>query len=336
MQRCGEQDLQPPEGQRRGRRATCLCWSSEMDRSNGYFGDGTLTMYRVFDRCRIVPAVALAALCVAAPLFAQDVSQQASSKPEVPGKFVSGLVSSERPADAPPPEALSTEDLVRAVKDSDLAPPNPDPRNFNGVWFPDSGYGEGPHEEPQYLPGKEPQSIQLANNEAVASPSVFCIPGPRFQGAEGGMVDLYLQTPKELVLFAEENTDRRQIFIGSEHPQNLQPSVTGHSAAHWDGDTLVVDTVGIIRQEDLQRGVRTPSTQHVVEHIRKVRGGHYLEHQITYEDPSQLVKPYTTTWGERWRPDMNINENVCEEAFDRFQVVNGRIITTNTQPTQRE
>jgi hypothetical protein len=255
----------------------------------------------------------------------------ASTQPTKDPAAKSGLVSSDIPADAPPADELATEDLVRAVKDSDLAPPSADPRDFNGVWFPDRTYKEGPREKPQYLPGKEPQKPKLADNEAAVSDSVLCLPSARFGGSGGGMLDLYVQNAKELVHFSEENADRRQILIGAEHPQQVAPSVTGHSVAHWDGDTLVVDTVAVMDTDVLKKGeARKASPLHVVERIRKVRDGHYLEHQVTYDDPSRFVKPYTTTWGERWRPDMNIGEHVCEEGFDRFQIVNGRVITPNT------
>jgi len=247
----------------------------------------------------------------------------------------SGLVSSDIPADAPAADQLASEDLVRAVKDSDLAPPSAEPRDFSGIWFPDRTYKDGTREKPQYLPGKEPPKPKLAEGEALASDSVLCLPSVRFGGSGGGMLDLYVQNERELVHFSEENADRRQILIGAKHPQALTPSVVGHSVAHWEENTLVVDTVGLMGTDVLKNGeARKASSLHVVERIRKVRDGHYLEHQITYEDPATFVKPYTTTWGERWRPDMNIGEHVCEEGFDRFQIVNGRVITPNTSRSE--
>lgn len=252
------------------------------------------------------------------------------------GSAAPGLVSSDIPPDAPPPDSLASEDLVRAVKDSDLAPPSADPRDFNGVWFPDRDYKEGVREQPQYLPGKEPVKLQLDASEAALSDSVLCLPLLLFRGSGGGMLDMYVQNERELVLFAEENADRRQIFIGARHPRQVVASVQGHSVAHWDGDTLVVDTVGIMDSDLLKNGEpRRASSLHVVERIRKVREGRYLEHQVTYEDPSRFVKPYTVTWGERWRPDMNLGEHVCEEGFDRYEIVNGRVLTPNTAPEEK-
>jgi hypothetical protein len=262
-------------------------------------------------------------------------SSQPAESPRGAGPSGSGLVSSDIPPDAPRADQPATEDLVRAVKDSDLAPPSADPRDFNGVWFPDRTYKDGTREQPQYLPGREPPKLQLADNEAVASDSVLCLPSVRFTGAGGGMVDLYVQNERELVQFSEENADRRQILLGVEHPRQIVPSVVGHSVAHWEGNTLVVDTVALMDTTFLKSGAaRKASPLHVVERIRKVRDGHYLEHQVTYEDPDKFVKPYTTTWGERWRPDMNIGEHVCEEGFDRFQIVNGRVITPNTSSSE--
>lgn len=271
-------------------------------------------------------------LFLAAALLSACKPQKEAS-PVATGSAAPAPVSSDIPPDAPPLDSLASEDLVRAVKDEDLAPPSPDPRDFNGVWFPDRGYKEGVREEPQYLPGKEPVKVQLDASEAALSDSVLCLPLLLFKGSGGGMLDMYVQNERELVQFAEENADRRQIFIGAEHPAQVVPSIQGHSVAHWDGDTLVVDTVGIMNSALLKNGEpRRASSMHVVERIRKVREGRYLEHQVTVDDPARFAKPYTVTWGERWRPDMNMGEHVCEEGFDRYEIVNGRVLTPNTAP----
>jgi hypothetical protein len=292
-------------------------------------------------RLFLVTGLIVAATCIAGcnsekagPHAPATESARPAASPDGAGTE-SGLVSSDIPADAPAADQLASEDLVRAVKDSDLAPPSAEPRDFSGIWFPDRAYKDGTREKPQYLPGKEPPKPQLAEGEALASDSVLCLPSVRFGGSGGGMLDLYVQNERELVHFSEENADRRQILIGAQHPQALTPSVVGHSVAHWEADTLVVDTVGLMETDVLKhREARKASSLHVVERIRKVRGGHYLEHQVTYDDPATFVKPYTTTWGERWRPDMNIGEHVCEEGFDRFQIVNGRVITPNTSRSE--
>lgn len=281
----------------------------------------SLSCLRAMRQLPLPLLICLLGALLAVPVFAQT--------------RVAVLKASDRPADAPPPDVPQSEDLVRAIQDSALAPPSADPRDFNGVWFPDRSYSAGPHEKPRYRPGKAPAKPVLADGEAAASDSVLCIPEARFNGAGGGMVDLYLQTARELVLFSEEDADRRHILIGTAHARPLTASVTGDSVAHWEGDTLVVDTVGLVDPDRLRTGLLPRASHlHVTERIRKVRNGHYLEHQVTYADPTTLVSPYTTTWGERWRPDMNIGEQVCEEGFDRFTIVNDRIITPNTRPAR--
>lgn len=243
------------------------------------------------------------------------------------------------PDDAPPSDQPQSQDLIDAVKDADLAPPPSDPRDFNGVWFPEGGGPNGgPRERIPYLPGKEPPPPKLGAGEAAASNAVICVPSVNgFGGAGGGMVDLYVQNDKELVALFEEHSHRRQILIGVEHPKKIEPSVTGHSVAKWDGDTLVVDTIGIMDEDIIRSGKpHVASALHVTERIRKVRDGRYLEHQVTYDDPTTYSKPYTRTWTERWRPDLDINENICEQAFDRFQIVDGRIVTGNTAPSEKK
>ena len=59
------------------------------------------------------------------------------------------------------------------------------------------------------------------------------------------MVTLIIQGPRQIVMISEEDMDiARKIYLNSKHPRQLTPQPNGHSIGHWDGDTLVVDTIG--------------------------------------------------------------------------------------------
>jgi hypothetical protein len=85
----------------------------------------------------------------------------------------------------------------------------------------------------------------------------------------------------------------RRVHMGMDkHPANLKPSNTGHSIGHWDGDTLVVDTIGF------QPGVLVPPTRnsdkmHVVERFTLDTQKLALKREYTVEDPVYLAQPYT-------------------------------------------
>ena len=92
-----------------------------------------------------------------------------------------------------------------------------------------------------------------------------------------------VQTPKEVIEIFEYDHNVRHIYIdGREHPGDLTPTYNGHSIGHWEGDTLVVDTVGLNGKIWLDRLGHPESDQmHIVERIHRVdektlAGGLYI------------------------------------------------------------
>jgi hypothetical protein len=80
---------------------------------------------------------------------------------------------------------------------------------------------------------------------------------------------------------------------GREHPKDLDTSYFGHSIGHWDGDTLVVDTVGLNDETWLGGGQFTTihsDKEHVAENI--ARKGNTITYQATVDDPVMLTKPW--------------------------------------------
>ena len=86
------------------------------------------------------------------------------------------------------------------------------------------------------------------------------------------------------------------VVDGPEPGQEPGPTWLGDSIGHWDGGTLVVDTVGFNTRTWLNdAGAQHSESMHLVEKIRPLLGGHYLEYRVTAEDPDTLAKPYTYT-----------------------------------------
>ncbi|MCZ6751500.1 MAG: hypothetical protein O7E51_06695 [Acidobacteria bacterium] len=120
-----------------------------------------------------------------------------------------------------------------------------------------------------------------------------------------------IQTPGKVTVLYEYHHEVRHIYTdGREHPKNLELTWNGHSIGRWDGDTLVVDTIGIREESWLDTGGHEHSTQlHVVERFRRDDADH-LELERTLTDPIALAKPFTTHIVLRLSPDKDLDENV--------------------------
>ena len=131
-----------------------------------------------------------------------------------------------------------------------------------------------------------------------------------------------VQTPKEVIeLFESDHTVRHIYIDGRKHPANLKPSYNGHSIGHWEGDTLVVDTVGMNGKLWLDRLGHPESKQmHIVEHIHRV-DIKTLQVDFTFDDPRSYAKPWTALIRFQLHSDWDIMEDVCEDnlAFESFE-----------------
>lgn len=104
-----------------------------------------------------------------------------------------------------------------------------------------------------------------------------------------------VQTPKLIVFLLEGNVHSyRQIFMdGSSHPtDDLEPSYYGDSRGHWEGDTLVVDTIGF-NDKTWFDGAGHPHTEklHVIERYQRPDSAH-LEFEVTIDDPGAYTRPF--------------------------------------------
>jgi hypothetical protein len=107
---------------------------------------------------------------------------------------------------------------------------------------------------------------------------------------------LYIvQSPKKVVLIAQMDDQVRHVYLDVPHSDVVKPSWYGESVGHYEGDTLVVDTIGMNDQTWIDN-YRTPHTAqlHVVERYRKVNGGKTLQVDVHVEDPGAFTVPWDT------------------------------------------
>lgn len=121
-----------------------------------------------------------------------------------------------------------------------------------------------------------------------------------------------IQTPDQIIFLVEVMHTFRIVHLNAKHPDEVEPSHFGHSIGHWEGDTLVIDTIGFVKQTQIDEAGTLHSDQmHVVQRIRKV--GDTLEILFTIDDPGAFTKPWTARRVWQWRPDVRFSEYVCEE-----------------------
>jgi len=130
----------------------------------------------------------------------------------------------------------------------------------------------------------------------------------------------FLQTPKEVVMIWEEDHMVRHVYLTDKHSPEVKPSWFGESIGHYEnGDTLVVDTVGLNARTFVD-SFRTPHTEqlHVVERFRIIEDGKALEVNVHVEDPGAFTMPWKAVQRYRRVERGPMGEAVCAENNAKF------------------
>ncbi len=123
-----------------------------------------------------------------------------------------------------------------------------------------------------------------------------------------------VQTPDLLLILTERDAEHRQIFLdGRKLPADPQPLPNGYSTATWDGDTLVVRSIGFPDGTWLDRsGSPLTNSASITERFRRPKFGQ-LEISITVEDSRAYTKPWTVTLHQHLAPDTELIHYYCME-----------------------
>ena len=213
------------------------------------------------------------------------------------------------------------------------APPGPMPR-IEGVFF--SGAWEDPNpQEVLPAPGSPPvqrvvippaplnekaqaenaarRQAQQQNRPTELTGGAACMPGG-FPGMMGPVFPLeVLQSPGQVTIIAEAFAQVRRIYLNEKQIafEDAEPLFWGHSVGHWEGNTLVVNTIGL--KDSVRVGGAPHSPQMQINERIKVTSADTFEDQITVIDPVYLTGPWTWTYKYVRRKDYKINEYVCED-----------------------
>ncbi|MBZ5576034.1 MAG: hypothetical protein LAP40_05685 [Acidobacteriia bacterium] len=148
-------------------------------------------------------------------------------------------------------------------------------------------------------------------------PHIRCKPsgGPRLFHTPYGFEFLDIPEAKriDMVEVGGPHTWRTIYMDGRTHPKDLEPSFFGHSVGHWEGDALVVDTVGFNEKFWLTReGIPHTSFLHLTERFTRTDYD-TLKYEATIDDPGAYTKPWTGGWLIQWQPDQELYEYVCQD-----------------------
>ena len=172
-------------------------------------------------------------------------------------------------------------------------------------------WGMKPEDEP--LRPEAAAIVQQRKANAKDVPRAQCLPG----SVPLGMLVFsfkIIQTLQEIVIITEINDPTRQIYMdGRPLPKDPDPTWMGYSVGRWEGDTLVVDTIGLNDRAWLDVfGHPRSESMHITERYHRRDFGH-MDLEITFDDPTYYTRPFTLTTGLTLLPDSDLIENVCNE-----------------------
>jgi hypothetical protein len=162
-----------------------------------------------------------------------------------------------------------------------------------------------------------------ARGEPIANNYTHCLP----DGMPAMMMAMFpmevLQTRGQVTIIQEAFNQVRRIYLEGKLPaiDDAEPGFWGHSVGHWEGDTLLVETVGI---KEYVRFRNTPHSaeMRISERIRMVTPD-FFENQVTVTDPAYLARPWQWKWVYQRKPAYKMFEYVCEENREFADPVTG-------------
>lgn len=225
-----------------------------------------------------------------------------------------------------------------AAPDAAKAPQSFDPHDLSGVWMDDhprpnrveerwwvykftkeeppmTAWGQAQLDAAKTSFGPHPVPLAETNDPVyhtcapLGFPRIYLYPLPM----------QIVQTKGETIMVFEYDSVRHQIFTdGRTHDAALGPLWMGDSIGHWEGDTLVADTVNFNDKTWLDRMGHAHSDQlHVTERIRRVDRDHLVD-DLTIDDPKAYTKPWTGHLSFVLKPKWTLAEAFCEdeESFE--------------------
>ena len=169
------------------------------------------------------------------------------------------------------------------------------------------------------------EQMNRANDDVIAGKVPFvarerCWPAgvPAFQIFGRVRPVYFMQTPKVVYIIHRGDAQVRRVYMDVPHSANLKPSWYGESIGRYEGDQLVVDTIGL-NDKTFVDNYRTPHTDqlHVIERYRLSADGMTMDVTVTIDDPGAFTMPWTARQHYARSEDGPIEEAICAESAGR-------------------
>jgi hypothetical protein len=193
--------------------------------------------------------------------------------------------------------------------------------DLSGFWMPADGVkhllnlaADLKPEEVPLQPWAEALYKERIENNGKDHPGVRCWPSgipEKLNIPDGRKV---VHTPELLIFLHESRTIYRQVFMdGRSLPRDAQPTWMGYSIGHWEGDTLVIETIGQNGKTWLDmRGLPGTEALRVIERYTRPAIGR-INIDVTIDDPKAYTKPWSVKLSWNLVPDTDLIESICEE-----------------------
>jgi hypothetical protein len=264
--------------------------------------------------------VALGASLAPATLLAQWIGVPTAGVPRVDGKVDMTAPAPRLPGGKPDLSGIWISDTT--------APGGESPSDGNdlrsGHHMQDMGV-DMPNGLP-YQPWLVPLVKERTTNLALDDPHIRCLPDNFLRAYGLPHLLKFVHTPELLVVLNEMNAGYRQVFTDARAlPDDPAPSWQGYSSATWQGDTLVIDTIGIRNGTWIDwHGSELTESAHVREEVTRPDFGH-LNIKVTVDDPGAYTQPWTVNLRERIVVDAELIDEVClenEQFVERMNLEN--------------
>jgi hypothetical protein len=212
--------------------------------------------------------------------------------------------------------------------------------DLTGVWeAPTVGRGgrgpaAAPPAEPQLTPSYAAKKRELDARNFDDTEAANCLPTgmPAIMGHPYPYEFLF--TPGKVTIVTEAYMQVRHIYTdGRPLPADPDPTFNGTSIGRWDGDTLVVETIGFSPLTTMARNTPHSDKMRILERFR-LAGPDTMSVETTVIDPEALAKPWTTTRTLARHRDWTIREYICEENNRNFLDAQGKAGVKLTAPVK--
>lgn len=244
--------------------------------------------------------------------MAAPAPRQADGKPDLSGVWES----------AAPPRAAAPATVapgIAATGTGEAPPPG------TSIFF-DAG-AQTPGGAPYQSWARELMEQRRADN-SKDNPDALCLPMGIMQMTTHPYPKKILHTRDQvLIIYEGSGTTVRELFVDGRPlpPPDVEPWYNGYSVARWEGDTLVVDTAGLMDDGWLDvQGSPLTSAAKLTERIRRPTFG-TLEIEVTIDDPKAYTRPFTATNYNRLLPDSQLIEFVCiDKSAEHYVGADGK------------